>query len=409
MNIRRPHNFSNFQLLILGQGTSALGDAFYLVGFPWLVLRETRGLSVLGATLSAYGVMRAGCLYLGGFISDRIRPWSTMMFADFLRFSALAVFLLLLPTTGSALAPCLALGVALGCGDGIFLPASFSIIPSLVNANALSKSNGIAMTTNQLAMITGPLVAGFIVNLAGARSVLGFDAFTFVLSASILWGIGRRQVSTGQRWQEVPSKEAPASSNTPALTAPWFRDSFFVSFFLLVTIANLAIGSLTGVVVPYLARRSFHSNSSEFAILLASLNVGLLIGTFVGSRFASRAKTTRLISAAMLVQAGLLAMESQFLTRTTTYFVLLSFGFLTGLVNIKTLSLVHRRAQPGSIGKMMGLLLTVTFGTYPISVILAQSILQHKSMSTYFGIAAFALVGGVFAANLFPDWRSSDE
>jgi hypothetical protein len=42
----------NFRLLWLGQGTSMLGDQFYLIALPWLVLRVSADPLVLGMVLA---------------------------------------------------------------------------------------------------------------------------------------------------------------------------------------------------------------------------------------------------------------------------------------------------------------------------------------------------------------------
>src|ERR1051326_3384558 len=63
---------THFRNLWLGGAVSALGDQFYLVALPWLVLQLT------GANLGARtgpmcaGVSAAGLLVGGGAVSDRI-------------------------------------------------------------------------------------------------------------------------------------------------------------------------------------------------------------------------------------------------------------------------------------------------------------------------------------------------
>src|SRR5258707_6831114 len=77
-----PLKVRNFQLLFGGQTISVIGDALYLVALPWLILTTGGSAEVLGIVLAAYGIPRAGCMLVGGWLSDRLRPRRVMLLAD---------------------------------------------------------------------------------------------------------------------------------------------------------------------------------------------------------------------------------------------------------------------------------------------------------------------------------------
>src|SRR5690349_5634334 len=75
----------NFRLLWLGQGASLLGDQFYLIAAPWLVLKLTNDPLALGAVLALAGIPRAVFMLAGGAITDRYSPRAIMLVSDILR------------------------------------------------------------------------------------------------------------------------------------------------------------------------------------------------------------------------------------------------------------------------------------------------------------------------------------
>ena len=64
----------NFRLLWIGEGISLLGDQFYLIALPWLVLSLTGNALTVGTVLATAGVPRALFMLLGGALTDRFAP-----------------------------------------------------------------------------------------------------------------------------------------------------------------------------------------------------------------------------------------------------------------------------------------------------------------------------------------------
>lgn len=57
--MQRVLQLRDFRLLWLGQGTSLLGDQFYMVAAPWLVLKMTGDPLALGMVLAVGAIPRA--------------------------------------------------------------------------------------------------------------------------------------------------------------------------------------------------------------------------------------------------------------------------------------------------------------------------------------------------------------
>src|SRR6266700_666456 len=132
-----PLAVRSFQLLTGGQLASTVGDYCYAVALPWLVLSTHGGPVLLGTVLACYGVPRTVLIPFGGLLADKVGPRAVMLGADMVRcvlVALLAVFATRHVASLAALGPAAAL---LGAGEGLFLPASFAIMPSLLAPDLL--------------------------------------------------------------------------------------------------------------------------------------------------------------------------------------------------------------------------------------------------------------------------------
>jgi MFS family permease len=164
-----PLRHRRFRLLAAGQFASNLGDAFYAVALPWYVLRADRGAVLLGVVLAAYGIARAATLLAGGSAADRWRPWTVMLVADSVRAVLLALLAVVVATSGPTAWELVPIGVLVGAGEGLFLPGSSAVVPSLLPDEALEAGNAVLSGSTQLTGLVGPAIGGAVVAVTGPR------------------------------------------------------------------------------------------------------------------------------------------------------------------------------------------------------------------------------------------------
>src|SRR5512137_182733 len=76
---QHPLSLPYFRNLLIGQTISLLGDQFYLVALPWLVLQLTGSNLAVGTVLMCAAIPRAVLMLGGGAVSDRIAPRRIML------------------------------------------------------------------------------------------------------------------------------------------------------------------------------------------------------------------------------------------------------------------------------------------------------------------------------------------
>ena len=133
-----PLAVRSFRLLAGGQLASTIGDYCYAVALPWLVLSAHGGAILLGTVLACYGVPRTVLIPVGGVLADKLGPRTLMLTADAVRcvlVAGLAVLATRHVVSLAALGPIAAL---IGAGEGLFIPASYAIMPSLLDGERLA-------------------------------------------------------------------------------------------------------------------------------------------------------------------------------------------------------------------------------------------------------------------------------
>jgi MFS family permease len=187
----------NFIFLWLGQGTSLIGDQFYLIALPWLVLLLTGDAVSLGLVLALAGIPRAIFMLAGGALTDRFSQRTVMIASDVARLLLTAALAGIVLYGHVDMLMLYAFAVLFGTVSGIFMPASTSIVPRLVKKEQLQTGNAVVQGTAQLSVFIGPMLAGAIIaffasqgttsTMEGVGLAFAFDALTFLVSVATLW------------------------------------------------------------------------------------------------------------------------------------------------------------------------------------------------------------------------------
>jgi MFS family permease len=183
----------NFQLLAGGQLASTIGDYCYAVALPWLVLSNHGNTILLGTVLACYGVPRTVLIPVGGMLADKFGPRTLMLFADVLRCVLVGVLTFLAARHIASLVTLGPTAALIGGGEGLFLPASYTIMPSLLDDARLAAGTALNSTAVQVGSLIGPAIGGALVAITGASTAaFGIDAVSFAVSAVSLALIPRR-------------------------------------------------------------------------------------------------------------------------------------------------------------------------------------------------------------------------
>src|SRR5579859_4022675 len=188
-----PLSVRNFRLLWIGEGISLLGDQFYMIALPWLVLQLTGSALALGTVLALASIPRALFMLVGGAFVDRYSPRSVMFASNFARLVLVAAMSALVLTNTMRIEMLYAFALAFGLADAFYFPAQTAIVPQILPYEQLQAGNSFVQGTAQLSLLLGPALAGALIALLGHAATgapgmqgiglaFGVDTLSFVAS-----------------------------------------------------------------------------------------------------------------------------------------------------------------------------------------------------------------------------------
>jgi hypothetical protein len=400
-----PLAVRSFRLLAGGQFASTIGDFCYAVALPWLVLSNHGSPILLGIVLACYGVPRTVLIPVGGVLADKVGPRTLMLAADTARCVLVAGLALLAARHTVSLAALGPIAALIGAGEGLFIPASFAIMPSLLDEERLAAGNALSTAAMQVGSLLGPALGGALVAVTRASTAaFAVDAATFGVSALTLLLIPRRPApgsvagSVGGE-AAVISGDAEASGPTDkgGVLALLRRSRALQVILVVVIAANLAGGGMSDVALPALAHASF--GAAGYGALLACFAIGGVAGTLGAARTGNLREPVVFASVVFLVEAVGITLFPYLGGEAGAAAALCLAGACNGLGNVTVLTVLQKWVPPGLLGRVMGTLMLCSFGTFPLSVAVSGVLVHHLGPAPFFpvagGLVAVAILGGL--------------
>lgn len=407
----------NFRLLWIGEAISLLGDQFYLIALPWLVLQLTGDGLAVGLVLALAGIPRALFMVVGGAFTDRFSPQMVMLASNLLRMILVALLAVLVFGGLIQMWMIYLLALAFGLLDAFFYPAQTTIVPRLVGKEQLQTANALMQGTMQLSLFAGPVLAGVLIAIldngqagrgtGGIGWAFAFDALTFLASAVTLWFI--RDNNPARAMQAQDQASGLLSAIGEGLRTAW-RDPALRAFFILIAAANFLVNGPIFVGIPVLADIRFAEGAAAFGVIMSAYGAGSLLGTLLaGILPRPPAKRMGIILGVIwsglglgVVALGLIA------TMPLAAVTALAMGAANGYVVILFITWLQRRTEEAMLGRIMSLLMFASVGLLPLSNILTGALVRLNTQSL-FVTAGGLMVTLVFLFMLNPAVRSMED
>ena len=392
-----PLRVRDFRLLFSGQMASTIGDMFYAVALPWLMLSSGRSPQELGIVLAAYGVPRVGTLLLGGLLSDRLRPRRVMLLADLMRALLVGALVILAASGHTAVWQLAAVSAPLGAFTGLFLPAYYAMLPEVLSEDELPAGNALNGSSFQLAVLVGSAVAGVVVSRLQPVAALAVDTATFAISAATLLAMrGQPDTASGSAVsRDATLEDAPqAAIFAPEITF-WqlLRQWRLLHVGLVVMVClNLTSGALFEVALPTLAHGPFAAGATGFGLLLAAFGVGALAGGLAGGGVGRLHRRGAIMLVLIVALAGFYPLVPFAGGLLAAMAVLAAAGIANGLLNVLFFTVTQQLAPRHLLGRVMSVLMLANLGVYPLSVALGGVVITHFGPAVLF-VATGGLMG----------------
>jgi MFS transporter, DHA3 family, macrolide efflux protein len=288
---------SGFRNLWLGQIVSQIGDYFAFLALTVVVSGFSSDLQQ--TTLSVTALMISLTLprlvfgLLAGVFVDRWDRRRTMLFSDIVR---AGITLLMIPAVmaSNLLAIC-TLAFAMSTVATLFNPAKGALIPNLVPTEQLLAANSLSQTSQMLAILIGPALAGFTLKAVGTGNewvAFIVDSVSFAISAIAIWLIRIPKHLSKPADDRPPTNDHLSGLNQSAIGRVWqellvglkalFLSRTMATLTGIFAVVMLGIGAVNVLWVIYLKTR-FGFQGSELAWRFGLLDIAFAAGMVVAS------------------------------------------------------------------------------------------------------------------------------
>ncbi len=176
----------DFGLFWLADNLSLLGTLVTSVAMP-IVVYQLTGLAFFTSLTTALRILPYLLFgFLAGVIADKVDRKRLMVSCDVVNALLLASIPLTALFKGLTLPHILLVALGSAMVFVWFDAANWGAIPALVGRERIAEANSLVWTTNSIADVTIPAVAGGLVILIGPSFAVGLEALTFSLAAVAL-------------------------------------------------------------------------------------------------------------------------------------------------------------------------------------------------------------------------------
>ncbi len=367
----------NFRLLWIGEGISLLGDQFYLIALPWLVLQLTGNALAVGTVLATAGIPRALFMLVGGALTDRWTPRKLMIVSNLARMTITGLLAALVLTNAVQAWMLYAFALLFGLADAFFFPAQTSVVPQLLGKDQLQAGNAMIQGTATLSLFVGPVIAGALISALdnssthstfGIALAIAIDSLSFVASITML---NRMRIENG-----IPnakkSETGVIASIREGLLYMW-NDATLKIVFPITLGLNILINGPFAVGIPVVARTRFPEGVAAFGLIMSLFGGGALLGIILAGILPKPSKKwfgTIPLCVISLMGIGL-AVIGIAPTMQAAAAAALGMGTANGYANIMLITWLQQKVAPEMTGRVMSLVMFAAIGLNPVSTALA--------------------------------------
>jgi MFS family permease len=347
-----------FRRFFAGQVVSASGTFLQQTAIGWLILQLTGSATSLGLVLAAGGLPSLVLGPWGGAIADRV-DLRKLLIATQTIFGVLAALLWVLALQGSAtVAVIVTINIVGGFVQIVDSPARQAFISRLVAPADLASAvslNGVVVNT---ARVVGPAVAGVLIVTVGTTPCFAVNAASYVVVVVALLTVHPLTAAARSTRLKGAVRDGLRYARS--------RQQLWLPLVMMALVGLLAFNF--AVILPVMARKTFHGSGGTYGLMSAMLSLGSIAGSLAVG-LVGHPRRPLLLATALAFAAGLAVTAA-----APNVALVCAALVITGAAAFSFVTLCSTTLQLHSSttyrGRIMALWVFVYIGTTPIGSIL---------------------------------------
>ena len=370
----------DFQVVLVGQGLSSLGDAVTFTALPILVLALT-GSGLAMGVVGTLGTLPDLLLGLpAGAFADRLDRRKMMFSADFGRAILTALIPISVALGGPTMGVIVLVTFPINALRVLWLAAWTAAVPGLVGRSQVGRASGIFEAVFNIGFVLGPGIAGVLALTIGPGATIALDAVSFFISAGALLLV-RRPLKPPPRTVETHLVAEMRDGVRYVVTHPILR-----TVILFWGLMQIGLGGLTQAM-------TFHIEidrgltTAVLGFVLSAFGVGSLIGAVIATKLVGGVLGRNMLIGSLITGISILVIVVE-----PPIPVVIASAFIAGIANANVLvayiTLRTNHSPDALLGRVGSTARLFSVGLTPIGLLAAGFVIDASN-----GATALALMG----------------
>ncbi|MFX1391080.1 MAG: MFS transporter [Promethearchaeota archaeon] len=395
-NLVNNQTFRNYIFFWIGQLSSVLGSSISHFVIIWWITEITGSTTILSLASFFYVLPMTIVVTLTGVIIDRWNRKSIIVIVDSLQ--AYVMLIVIIIFNFGVAEPILIVGIMslFGIFQGFHIPTVSAIVPTMVPKDKLSRMNGINFLFRGFIQIIGPIVGAIFLSFLPIGIILWFDPITFIMALIPLLLIKIPKVNG----EASPSKKRKFIEDFKL----GFRTLKLIPIVLMMLIVSMFVNFLlvpTNIFMPYFILYNHSGNPTNLAFVIAFMNGGILLGSFVTSIKKEWKHTTSIYFAGefvLMLTMGLIALTPYrlFLMMGISFII---FGFTIPILNTIYLTIMQLKVPADKMGRLSSIDWALSMAITPIGTIISGPLAEIFGVTNIF--LSFSIIGMIIVVTLW--------
>ena len=382
----------NFRRYFTGQLVSLSGNWMQMIAEIWLVLSITGSGVAVGVTTALQFLPMLVFGAWGGLIADRVPKRRLLLLTQALHMIAPLTMLTL--SLEGVLVPWMIFSLVFvrGCVNAVDYPTRQAFVMEMVGGDRVVNAVSLNSVLVHAARVIGPAFAGILIATIGVEPCFALNAASFAFMIWVLAGLDTEALR--------PAEVAERQSGAVRAGLRYVRGApeLWIPLGLMAIVGTLGYNFQS--VLPLLARFTFDGGPSTYAVLVAAMGIGAIIGALVNGARGSVTPALLVGAATLFGILSLLAAGAPTLALEAAALAPLGAATVTLAASIN--SSLQLASEPSMRGRVMALYSIVFLGSTPIggplSGWLAEAV-DPRAVLVMGGIAA--ILGALLARIAF--------
>jgi len=371
----------NYRLYFLGQLVSVSGNWMQEIAVAWLVLKLTNSVFALGVSTALQTVPYLFTGVWGGLLADRV-PKRRLLICTQVAQLVAPISLWALTVHGTdQVWMVYAIIVFRGFANTVDNPARQSFVSEMVGMDRVVNAVSLNASLVQGGRLVGPAVAAGIIATLGLAACFLVNALTFVFMIAMLLLMRPSELRPAP--VTPPGKGQLRAGLAHAARTPELR----LPLALMAIVGPLSLNFT--VVLPAIARFTYHGTATTYALMMNFLAAGALVGALLTAT--RTVVTRRMVSWAAVAFGVALAVAASVNTLWIALVAMLAVGAASVTFSASVQSALQLAVEPEMRGRIISLYQIVFKGMTPLGALIIGTLAAVSG-------ARSGLVAGAVAA-----------